>query len=303
MEVVFVLVAVVAVVYALGRFGTREPSNSSPATKWPSVSDRITLPDTFDEDVFTDPKTGHFCFPTYRTPKTSPVKIVDATNYGQEMWYGLEACEKQVYSLADFEHDFCSTDIEVDSFWAFLDRAKARDLRGYGDLAGNGDDLRSLLEHWEWDDPASVFAETPFDRKLIDKGFLDAQVVNPGDEEEAEYVSGLSVPELKDICRSAGLRMSGRKQELINRIVEAKAATCPPVVTRSETFEQMMQDLYALYSGHIREAIDNWHPFVIADVWEVAIDEADVEGLRTHIECIRASAYWRARIRPESALG
>lgn len=87
--------------------------------------EKAAIPGTFDSSYFINQNNNNFRFPKYRSTKSSIVKIVDETDYREDIWQMLEPQEKKEFDISDFSKHFISADIETDPFLSFFDKRNA----------------------------------------------------------------------------------------------------------------------------------------------------------------------------------
>lgn len=265
------------------------------------------LPGTFDESVFLNPNTNKFKFPKYKSNKNSLIKIQDITDYKNDIWDILEPEEKRTFDIEDFESHYLGAEIEVDNFYTIFDTS-ASHLEPHKYLKGHGMDLYQLIEDFEEsmkrkrdkNENQYVLADAEWIEKLLEDGFLSKYNFGSNEEESAykvEYLNFLTVAELKNICKNAGLKISLKKAELIEQILSTGCPFTPTtVVIKNNNFDAMMERFCHLYIEDIKKTIDSWHPLVIKDVWSAAYDNLDNEILEKLIKNIIDNAYWNQRL-------
>jgi len=301
MEWIICLAIAVAILYwASSRFRrSREYTRTSMSIGAPVC--KRALSGTFEESYFVDPNTGFFRFPKYRKDNKCIVQIKDITNYKEDMWDDLDADEKKNFNISDFEFNFVSADIEIDSFWNIFDRRNQKHLGDYQYLSGHGRELEELNYEFEnRDESYHIFASNELMKKLLDNGRLQCCTFESEDDRKAcrdEYLNSLKVSELKEICIKAGLKTSLNKQGLINQIISSGLEMdYPPVVEANVAFHKMMDHFHQLYVDDVYSSIDRWHPLVIREVWEYIATDVDSNGVIEKAKEIIASKYWEDRL-------
>lgn len=304
MEWIIFLVILAAVLYwTYSRFErSRDFARTYKSIKSP-VCERA-VSGTFDESYFVDPDTGAFRFPKYKTDKTCIVQIKDITNYKEDMWYGIDENEKKNFGIADFEFNFVSADIEIDSFWNIFDLRNRKHLRTYQYLTGHGRELEELNDEFENRDRSyHIFATDEWMRKLLDNGCLQCCIFESEDDKRAcwiEYLNLIKVSELKEICSKNGLKINLNKPGLINQIISSGLEVdYPPAVEANEAFQTMMDHFYRLYVDDVYSSIDKWHPLVIREVWDYVVSDTDSDGVAKKAKEIIASKYFEDRLRKQ----
>jgi hypothetical protein len=258
---------------------------------------------TYDKAFFVNPETGQFHFPNYNADNRFIVKIKDETNYRDVHWDGLSQREKQSYGLKEFELFYMTPDISIESFWEVFDKPKKTHLKPYEFLHGRGEHLRMVIEELENDNNAQFFEGDFLIDELIKKGF--ANLYEYRNEKEKynsyiEYINNLSVTSLKEICRIAGLKVSLKKQELANQIIQNNIPVeISNLYILNDSFYTMMKHFYNQYVEDIKAHLDTWHPLYIADVWQEVKLQADCREIEKMVDEIIKTKYWTNRLKEE----
>ena len=258
---------------------------------------------TYDKTFFINPETGQFRFPNYNADNRFIVKIKDETNYRDIHWDGLSQKEKQSYGLREFEYFYVTPDLYIESFWEVFDKSKKMNLKPYEFLYGHGEDLRIIIEDLEDDNNAQFFEGDFLIDELIKRGFANLyEYKNEMEKYNSyiEYINNLPVTSLKEICRKAGLKVSLKKQELANQIIQNNI---PVEISNpyflNDSFYTMMKHFYNLYVEDIKAHLDTWHPLYIADVWEEVKLQVDCREIEKIVEEIIRTEYWKNRLKEE----
>ena len=263
---------------------------------------------SFDESYFVNPKSGKFQFPKYRSSKDALVKVVDSTNYREDIWADLESWEKKDFGIKDFEYHFIAAEIEIEPFRAIFQKRSNPFFTTYGFLRGQGDQLDLLLDEIEESDTSErdsigtsfVFAEDKFRKTLLKGGYLrSVEFETPYAEDTCRrfYLQSLKVDVLKSLCKTASLPTTLRKSELVDQLVSSDSvASIPVAVEKTEKFDELMRALYDAYVDDIRRTVDSWHPAIIKDVWEMVSTDAECEAVEKRADAILREKYWADRI-------
>lgn len=267
------------------------------------------LPGTFDGLAFVNPKTGGFCYPKYKSPTSAIVKIKDSTNY-REDFTTLSNKDESCDPMLSFEFELfdATLDLELSSFEDVFDLIVRRaelspELRGLGkELMFHATDANhSVLENnANLPNGFQLFHEN--DRPLMDVGLLQTFPVELGSELDRTVkkmsVDSFSVEKLKSICEENKLPKSGKKDELITRILAANSVfhSMPLVRVNSRKLNSLLDLMTDIYIDDIRSSIDKWHPLFMKHVWFAAKDWADCEIVDRKIDAILANPYWSTRV-------
>jgi hypothetical protein len=269
------------------------------------------VPGSFDESAFVNPKTGNFCFPKYRSPKTAIVKIKETTDYSD--WYQVDLSPDEVWQVnssfnhqLNFEHmEFELSSVE-DVFDSIVKRAELfPKLLGLGEqllpLASEPDDLTSdsipgLPEGFK------MFYEG--DRAILDAGLLLTYPIEAGSPLEKlirqETTERATIDQLKRICDRSQLPKGGKKEDLRERVLASNAAfdLLPVVKLNTRKLESLIDLITDIYIADIKQTIDKWHPLYFKAVWESAEDFCECNAARVKIQQILSSPYWLDRLVP-----
>lgn len=263
---------------------------------------------SFDRSPFVNPKTGGFCYPKYKSPTSAVVKIKDSTNYREDFTTLSDAddsCDPML--VFELELSGATLDLELSSFEDVFDSIVRR-AELFPKLRGLGSDLLSLAT-----DPDSQAEENPDlpkgfhlldenDRQIFDAGMFQTCPVEPGSELDKlvrkASIKSFNVENLKKICDENKLSKSGKKDELIERIlaIEANFQSMPLVKVNSRKLNSLLDLMADAYVDDIRSSIDNWHPHFIKHVWSAAKDWTDCEIVDRKIDAILAKPYWATRL-------
>jgi hypothetical protein len=256
---------------------------------------------TYDKAFFVNPETGQFRFPNYNADNRFIVKIKDETNYRDLHWYGLSQEEKQSYGLKEFELFYMTPDVYVESFWEIFDKPKKAHLKPYQFLHEYGEHLRMVIEELENDNNAQFFEGDFLIDELIKKDFANLYEYKNETEKYnsyIEYINDQPVTTLKEICRKAGLKVSLKKQELADQIIQNKIPVeIPKPYILNDSFHAMMKHFYNLYMEDVKNRLDTWHPLYIADVWKEVKLQVECKEIEKMVDEIIRTEYWATRLR------
>lgn len=292
-----------------GNSQTRTTAQTLPSLRGTSVSadrDFVTLhakPGTFDESYFVSPKTGKFRFPKYRSPRGALVRLVDETPYREDIWQDLDPEEKRDFSVNDFEHYYVSADIDIERFDEVLGKPKNPVYREYPFLKGRSREFETLLmeldDYGSTDNGWPVFADSELSKELLAQGYVEVDTTNVGMKAEdlaTTYFETRNVADLRALCKTVGIKVSGKKSELIERLLQhLELLEIPPQIRRADKFEELIESLRQAYISDIRASIDSWHPAVIKDVWETVALDAGENGVEEKAREILKERYWADR--------
>ncbi len=272
------------------------------------------LSGSFDASVFVNPKTGRFRYPKYKSPTSAIVKIKDNTNY-REDFTAFSDIDDANDPMLCFEYELynATLDLEITSFEDVFDSIVRR-AELPPRLQGIGSELLSLASDPDFfpneDDlglPEGFHLLHDHDLYLLEAGMLQTFPIEPGSELEnivrKASVENFNVENLKRICSENTLSKSGKKDELIERILAAKAVfqSVPLVRVNSRKLNSLLDLMTDIYVDDIKSSIDKWHPLFIKHVWSDAKDWADCEIVKRKIDAILANPYWASRLIPTTS--
>lgn len=264
---------------------------------------------SFDRSAFVNPKTGGFCYPKYKSPISAIVKIKDSTNY-REDFTTLSDIDDSSDPMLLFELELyeATLDLELASFEDVFDFIVRRaelfpKLRGLGsELSSIASDPDHFQDEANPDFPKGFQLFHENDRQLLDAGMLQTFPVEPGSELEKivrkASIESFNVEKLKRICDENKLSKSGKKDELIERILATKVVfqSMPLVMANSRKLNSLLDLMTDIYVDDIKSSIEKWHPLFIKHVWSAAKDWADCEIVDRKIDTILAKPYWATRL-------
>ncbi|MGA1846898.1 SAP domain-containing protein [Deferribacter abyssi] len=226
----------------------------------------------FDESAFYTSK-GNFRFPKYNI--NNPIRIRDISDY-KEIKEGLRYDEIKIKSIEEFNEFFPYYDLlfEVESVVECFQRLKnhfSKDLEWAEKLhtdmlddlfyfcEEDDDNVIEFDEHSEWYD---VLKNTDFIKEIKCT--------------KEEYLSSLLVNDLKEICKANNLKVSGKKNELIQRILDANVDIKIPKhyeITRDICSEVIK--IFDFYLNTVEELIKDFHPFYKYAIWKGVYDSSE----------------------------
>lgn len=266
-------------------------------------------PGTFDESEFLS-RSNKFKFPKYSAPKTALVGIKDVTDYREDICRHLEPDEKRDFGIDDFERNFVSADIEVESFYSIFDKRNVFQKNSFKYLVGHGSDIELLISEFygtsflqdEIKQTTNyVAADQEWKRKLLENGFLSLHDFKLDKNEflsyKKQYLTRLTVADLKTMCLERGFRPAHRKGELIEQLLPLECEIeLPPAVERNDKFDQMLQVFYEMYIEDVKHSINSWHPFIIREVWVAVSTDVGCIEVEEMAKQILAAPYWSDRL-------
>jgi len=297
-----IIVVVISVLIQKARIGNSEGKGVEAGGQESYSDDTLHAKEgTFDESQFFSPKTGKFKFPKYRSPRGALVKIVDVTDYREDIWIDLEPEDKRNFSIEDFEHFCGDAEIEVEQFNETILKPSHPVLKEIPCLKGKGEELEDLMLVIEDVPPKSevVLWGADFEMKLFKEGYLqEHQFESPEAlvEEQKNFIQRHKVSELKDLCKSIGESTNGKKQELVERLITRIDDIQTPVFLKPTTaLFELIDRCRDAYVDDVRNTIDDWHPTVIKSVWDCAEIESFDSGVKKRVKVILAGHYWTDR--------
>jgi hypothetical protein len=264
---------------------------------------------SFDGSAFVNPKTGGFCYPKYKSPTSAIVRIKDITNYREDFTTLSDADDvSNPMSLFELELDNANLDLELTSLEDVFDSIVRRGelfpkLRGLGsELLSLASDPDLFRNEENLGLPKGFQLLNENERGILDAGMLQTFPVEPGSELDEVVrkasVESFNVETLKRICDENKLAKSGKKDDLIERILAAKAVfqSMPLVKVNSRKLDSLLDLMTDIYVDDIKSSIDKWHPLFLKHVWSAAKDWADCEIVDRKIDAILANPYWATRL-------
>lgn len=248
---------------------------------------------TYDESYFVNPKTGRFCFPKYKRDARFRVQIIDKTNYREEIWNDLDSEEKREFSIYDFEDFFPSLELEVDDFESFIRKVKKSEMEPLGYVHGHRDVVIELLG----EDPEELIglgAEDDLFDRMLNEGYLYLWEPMTGEQKD-DLLHSFTATTLKVACKASGLKQSGKKTVLIDRLIQSNAnLDLFRLGIMSPQLIEWLQGLIELYIGEVSANADRFHPIYLEEIWDVA-EDCGFPLLENRLEQIRDSKYWQCR--------
>ncbi|MFP4571853.1 MAG: SAP domain-containing protein [Desulfobacterales bacterium] len=263
--------------------------------------------ESYDKSWFLN-KNNKFKFPKYHSTKDFLVKIKDVTDY-QEYWRESDSDIKRNYDIEKLENEifYGSLDIifEIDDdegmdFWGFMDRLNVKNLKPYEILKDNISIFMEILES----NDKYIFPDDEFYHLLFQNGFLSQYEFKDNDKRN-EYIEkyknnlrNLNVKQLKELSKKRGLKVSLKKQELINQLLEYNDfndISNPYLI--NDKFKEMVNHFLDLYLNNIRNQIDTFHPLYIQEIWKELQDNEWCEKFNNKVyKEIYDSKYWEDRM-------
>ena len=309
MEIIFGLIVTVAIVVIIVKLSAPKKNKAGFSFETrdqpqPTIEPAHAKPGTFDEAVFFSPKTGLFQFPKYKKDPRYRVQIKDVTDHAENKEYlkcMYEPEERRNYSIQDFEKDFDSFyfEMEVTPFEDFFGKLKKEELSPCTTFYRNFEDfscLDNLADGDTWQEYAEIEksengeqsilpSEDPVTRQLLEEGVLKTEIVEPGTPESLErFLSGLFKKDLVPYCREYGVDQKAKKADMIAALC-AKNIPIPepdpePEYVITEKGRDYLKGIYRLYVDDLLGNLQRFHPLLIEEIMEAAVDEgADLPGL------------------------
>jgi hypothetical protein len=271
---------------------------------------------TYDESVFLNPKTGCFKFPKYSHNKQCLIKIKDETDWAEtrkEIWEDLYPEEKKNFSIRDFEEHSATLCPEylIDPFSKLFDGSKVKHLAPYSYLKGHGEEIQDILNEIDFPDddddmPGYIRIDADWEEKLLKDGFIDP-IETQQDIENRAYLhsigykdaikseatlKSLKVPELKEINKKLGYRISRKKDELVKQVINILDEKKPKGGVPNKKFLSLMNDLFGLYISDLKASLIRYHPLLHEYVWECVEADCECFPLEKKVKEIINSKYW-----------
>ena len=246
-------------------------------------------PGTFDANEFVNTKTGRFQFPKYKHSKEYLIKIQDETDYREEIWNDLEPYEKREFTLKNFEECFYGPMLEVDDFETFF----AKNGNPYlGPLAVLREDLDLVIELFEaLNNNELCILDDESEKALTKGGFVFVRDV-VSVEDRQKLLENFTVPALKSIAKTKGLKVGGKRAELLQRMMDSgHEFDLPRAYVAGPKFYEWIDTLAEGYIAEIRKNAKRFHPLYHEDIW-LAADGYGIEFVEEKIACVQKSQYW-----------
>lgn len=268
-------------------FGARSGAKSVPRREPDPIHAK---PGTFDESEFIHPETGRFQFPKYKHDKSYLVKIKDMTSYREDMWFDMTAAEKREFTLRDFEFSYCGCDIEVEDFEDFFGKPGNHYLGDLVRLRNQMDTVIELLDAGREGEVVDLSGK--IEQDLVKGGYVFQQdIVSLDDKRESFGL--LTVAGLKNLARDKGLKLGGKKDELIQRLMDSGYEfDLPKLYTPAPSFYEWIEQVGEGYVAEVRRNAARFHPLYHEEIWDLA-DGAGFDEVEAKIEAVRSSRYWR----------
>jgi len=263
---------------------------------------------TYDKSWFVD-EYGKFRFPRYKSSKESLVKYKDVSEY-KDFWGDLDSNEKKnINKRFEFELNYELIEFEIEDFHDFLDRLSVKHLKKYlikkFDSIYFNDLTEFLIEYKNKISKEKYLFSNEYTDTLYKNNFLSEYTFSSDKEKNEyyiEYINSLNVSDLKELSKKRGLKVSLKKQELINQIIEYNDFNDIPFpYIPNEKTNEFINYILSLYLKDIQNQIDTFHPLYIQKMWDVVkldsgIDEYCKEFDNPDYKEIYKSKYWEERM-------
>jgi hypothetical protein len=183
-----------------------------------------------------------------------------------------------------------------------MERLNRSDLKPQDIIHGNVEELLEVVD-FSLSPKDEYLFPYEFSQLLYKNGLLSEYEFQSDDKRNKfinRYIKSLHVPELKELSKKRGLKVSLKKQELISQILEHKDFNdIPNPYITNHAFRDMVNHFLDLYLNTIKNQIDAFHPLYIAKVWEEvreSIEEYCQKFDNTLFQEIYSSRYWEDRI-------
>lgn len=190
---------------------------------------------------------------TVKPKESDIIKVKDRTNYPKRIWehyYDIEeilvALEKDKLIEDDVIYD---PEIEITLientfnnkiFWHRHSKIK---------------DLKSLLE-LEYQDEGQIDTLNPLSKDLIENNLVDIEI--PTENDKTQYLNQLTVAELRDLSKAIGMKSSGKKSEIIERIgPEIPTENIPRRLILKEDFFHLTKKIKKIYATEAAKSLSS----------------------------------------------
>ena len=204
-------------------------------------------------DYFRDPKTGKFRLKRL-PPIKSPIPVKDVTevsDYRDE--YEHLTFD---YALKQYQTEFDAYDVEVDDPDSVFESVPAKYLGGLSAFRQDAGLFQSLLEIDDLEADSRAVRTSP---AVAEKLAGLVRIVRPADSAGVRAILGkCTAAELKEACSSLGLKVGGKKGDLIQRLAEYEDANSGgvPMPTLVMPLPALKERYRESYIGMIEALVD-----------------------------------------------
>jgi hypothetical protein len=229
--------------------------------------------DCYDINFYTD-ENSNFKIPKMNF-KGLHVKITDDTSYKDDIFYDFKRSELSIELLENEITDVNRLCLEIEYFDDFIERLQKKNMTPYEYLEGFLLEIIHEIRDFEFP-PNNVKKELYmmpnngfnllFDKKLVNQYVFTNQ--SDKDKYILAYLHSLSVQNLKELSKKRNMKISLKKNELLDQIIQhGNFDDIPlPYLPNENTYE-IIQYFITLYFNTLKTQIDNYHPIYIEAIW------------------------------------
>lgn len=248
----------------------------------------------FDKSYFINEESKKFKFPNYnKGNKKYLVKIKDTTNYKENYFSGISKQEKENFSFNDFERNYFTPDLEIDSFEDFLD-GLADSCFNFTVGKGQSIFLLSMFDEYLIENEIEL---QRFDKNMAHEiaGFGFLEISNKQISRE-DYLKDLTIQELIYLANKIILKPYKTKKALINQLLKVEFEVPIVYVIPTDQLVKYFLSFAEMYIIELKRNADRFYPLYIETILKEAELINDNQNIRTIIQRELKSNYWMDRL-------
>ena len=256
------------------------------------------LEGTFDVTYFICEVDQKFKFPNYNKDNTKfLVKIKDRTKYIESYFSGYYKSERVNFNLSDFEKRFILPEIEVESFYEFIERLSSSKF-DKKIQKGKTIYLFALFEEYLFENEGLDENIGELDKSVAElyqsEGFL--KILNEKISKN-DYIANLGYYSLSQIALENNLEPRKTKKALLNQLnkIEINVPVVKVIPTiKTKSYWTTFIDLYI---SNLKTNIDRFHPLYIESILEESVYiNDDNKIIEMKLQELIKSNYWKDRL-------
>lgn len=211
-----------------------------------------------------------FEFPFFPFDEFTFVRIKDKTRYKSDF---MDRYNRDTYSQLDFDHNLKPyyLEIEVQGFFDCLKKASLERLGISNPLAG-WDKFHIDVATWPEEEGEPTWPVTlKIHKQLLQLGLL--RELPDTKENGVRAMQPRTLKDLREICKKQGLKSSGNKDDLINRILDNGKTKPPKLATLSNKYFPMVELVAEKYLDSIKQQLADKPPAYHTAIWEQVAEE------------------------------
>lgn len=211
-----------------------------------------------------------FEFPFFPFDGSTFVRITDRTRYKSDF---LDGRDKNTYDQHDFDRDLKPyyLDIEVQSFLDCLKKSSLERLGIHNPLSGWDKFHIDIAFRSEEEGEPAWPVTLKFHKQLLDLGLL--RELPDTRENQVKAMQPKTLKELRELGKKQGLKTSGNKDELINRILDNGKTKPPKLATLSNKYFPMVELVAEKYLDSITRQLASKPPAYHTVLWSQVAEE------------------------------